>query len=105
MLPSQIGDQVRSFLRKVLPAPQSLANDARERHETVTLVKIQASRANTNTVYIGDRQQQHFELTAGEKEDFPVTRLNLLFFRGTAPDTIRVIVISSTGETTPPVGP
>ena len=103
MLPQQIGDQVGSFTRDVKATPHPLS-DAIERHETIVLVKIQADRDNDASVFVGNRQQQLWELTAGEKEDFPVSRLNLLYFKGTAGDKIRVIVVSTTGTTTPPVG-
>jgi hypothetical protein len=103
MLRQQVGDQIGSFIRKVSAAPVPLS-DAIERHEAVVLVKIQAARDNSGSVYIGNRQQQHLELTAGEKEDFPVSRLNQIYFKGTAGDKIRVLVISTTGTMSPPVG-
>ena len=103
MLRQQIGDQLRTYKRTVKATNQALS-DAIERHESVVQLRLQADRGNAGTIFIGDARHQFWQLTAGEALELAVSRLNQVFYRGTAGDSLNILVVSTTGTATPPIG-
>lgn len=102
-LPYQIGDGV---LFQSLPV-QSIAKplvDANEAHESVIGIYLKADPGNAQTVYIGDSNSQPYPLAAGEGISFRLSRRNKLFYKGTAPDKLIAVLITTSGNMGRPYG-
>ena len=102
-LEKHVGDRLHNFVFN-LAAQNRPLTVAQEENENTLSVGIQASNANTDLAYVGDRNGASWELNPGEEMILNISRVSEIYARGTPGDKLNIVAVHTTGELSRPQG-
>jgi hypothetical protein len=96
-LPKHVGDRLQCTMFPLNGNPQPLS-EANEERESVLSIGIQSPATNTEPVFIGTEQQQLWRLRPGGEMTLNISKLSVVWVKGTNGESVVLLVLRTTGE-------